>query len=146
MERKWTEVAPLGPQDHGDVGGDAQASDSWGRRFVLPRDEEGLVPVLEVRYFIARKDHLNEGGPRCVRRQVEYMLCTDPYDPGSTEVWSDQAEQDLIGPAAEPTSEDARRMCAEMPPPGLGDWTGAREHGEAVLRRIVLAEARKARA
>ncbi|MEU1761250.1 hypothetical protein [Micromonospora sp. NPDC005652] len=146
MEKRWIEVEPLGPQPSGDVGGDGQVSEAYGRRFALPRNDEEQVPVMDVYYYVGHEDRARADSPLSVQRQVQYTLCTDLADPGSTEVWSDMVYQTLVGPAGEPTDDDARRMCAEMPAPGLGDWTGSRSYGEAVLRRIVLAEANARRA
>ncbi|TWG17350.1 hypothetical protein FHU34_112691 [Micromonospora taraxaci] len=43
---RWSgEVEPLGAHPSGDIGGDAQASDAWSRRFVLPTGEDArLMP------------------------------------------------------------------------------------------------------
>jgi hypothetical protein len=77
----------------GDVGGDNQVGKGWSKRFVRT-DSPGSLLTVSI-YPIGHSE-----GDTCVPRdcrpgqidleaQVEYMICTDPDDPGGTEVWSD---------------------------------------------------------
>jgi len=68
----------------GDVGGDAQLSESFSVRFQR-RDHPGALVTF---YYYAALD-LDDLTTIYVERQGELLACTDPDDPGSTEVWSD---------------------------------------------------------
>lgn len=73
----------------GDVGGDNQVTDAANRRFVakLP---EGNFAVIDV-YAFGTSEEMEEGAyaQRDVTEMTFYTVCTDPTDPGSTEVYSD---------------------------------------------------------
>jgi hypothetical protein len=68
----------------GDVGGDAQLAESFSVRF-WHRDRPGAL--VGYRYYAALD--LDDLVTVYVERQTELLACTDPDDPGSTEVWSD---------------------------------------------------------
>ena len=96
------------------IGGDNQITDSYSVRYLLADDNGTLkaridsdgrkiYAVLTVYvYAAARMDELgnlepdSDGQPVIwLATQVERMLCTNPEDPGSTEVWSDYEYTDL---------------------------------------------------
>jgi hypothetical protein len=68
----------------GDVGGDAQLDESFSVRF-HHRERPGAL--VTYRYYAALD--LDDLVTVYVERQTELLVCTDPEDPGSTEVWSD---------------------------------------------------------
>jgi hypothetical protein len=67
----------------GDVGGDAQVSESFSVRFHR-RDR----PDAMVTYCYYAAVDLDHPATVSVQRQTEYRVCIDPNDPGATEVWS----------------------------------------------------------
>jgi recombination protein RecA len=67
----------------GDVGGDAQLDESFSVRF-HHRDRPGATVTF---YYYAALD-LDDLATVSVERQTE-LACSDPADPGGTEVWSD---------------------------------------------------------
>jgi hypothetical protein len=67
----------------GDIGGDAQVSESFSVRFHY-RDRPGAM----VAYCYYAAIDLHHPATISVERQTEYLVCTDPNDPGGTEVWS----------------------------------------------------------
>jgi len=68
----------------GDVGGDIQATDATSRRFVRT-NASGTFTVLEV-YAYATQE---ENGAIDVQAQLWETVCTDPEDPGSSEIFAD---------------------------------------------------------
>ncbi len=68
----------------GDVGGDAQLDESFSVRF-HHRERPGAL--VTYRYYPALD--LDDLVTVYVERQTELLVCTNPADPGSTEVWSD---------------------------------------------------------
>lgn len=119
---RYTEVDPAGPHVSGDVGGDNQISEAWGRRFYreLP---DGEYAVIDVDFYVEQEGDKEDGGTRlAITRQMHFTRCTDLSDPGSSEVYADVAyvtEQTV----QEPTEALAKGMCAEFDPAGL-DWNG----------------------
>jgi hypothetical protein len=89
-------------QSDGEIGGDYQVGESWSVRFVLrngdyvvagdhPRLPLGsggaTVRPVVTEWWYAEQTNLM--GRHTVTCQREFMLCTDPTEPGDTEVWSD---------------------------------------------------------
>jgi hypothetical protein len=68
----------------GDVGGGAQLDESFSVRFHY-RHRPGVLVTF---YYYAAVD-LDDLTTVCVERQTKLLVCTDPADPGGTEVWSD---------------------------------------------------------
>ena len=88
---RWTKVdAPVA--SGGDVGGDLQATEAYSVRF-LPAEEraDGLHAAFTDYWYGEATGQTHRDGPFRVARQREYLICTDPRDPGSTEVWADYA-------------------------------------------------------
>lgn len=69
-------------QPGGDVGGDHQVSDAYSVRFIRP----DLPGSLITDYWYVERDERD--GSYDVRCQIEFLLCRDPADPGSTELWA----------------------------------------------------------
>jgi hypothetical protein len=68
----------------GDLGGDIQLDESFSVRFHY-RDRPGAL----VTYCYYAATDLDDPASICVEQQTELLVCTDPADPGGTEVWSD---------------------------------------------------------
>jgi hypothetical protein len=104
----------------GDVGGDAQLDGSFSVRF-HHRDRPGAL--VTYRYYAALD--LDDLTTVYVERQTEYLICTDPADPGGSEVWSDYrcatVQRDLgsveAATAAARRAAEAHLACDE-------DWSG----------------------
>ncbi len=104
----------------GDVGGDAQLSESFSVRF-HHRDQPGAM--VTYRYYAAVD--LDDLTTISVERQTELLACTDPADPGSTEQWSDYryaAVQRGFGSVEAATA--AARRAAEAHLACDEDWSG----------------------
>jgi hypothetical protein len=70
-----------GVLDGGTCGGDIQAGNSYAVRFIRPDLPGSMITVTF--YPVA------DCPPGfVVERQVEWLVCEDPADPGGTEVWS----------------------------------------------------------
>ncbi len=112
-----------GVQPGGHVGGDIQRGESFNVRYVRP-DLPGSM-ITRTAYPV-EYDHLP--GEFVVQIQTEWLVCTDPRDPGGTEIWSDCAYDDEGAPIWSSAAEAegaARRAASEM----LGeaeihDWNG----------------------
>jgi hypothetical protein len=115
----------------GDVGGDAQLDESFSVRF-HHRDRPGAL--VTYRYYAALD--LDDLTTIYVERQTEYLVCTDPADPGGTEVWSDSryepVQRDLgsveAATAAAHRAAEAHLACDEDWP-GLPPWESNPEGG-----------------
>jgi hypothetical protein len=94
---QWREVAPVGPQDEGDIGGDIQMGAAWSRRFALRRPD-GQWAMITDSFYAACRDGVNgpvtDESELYVQNQIEWLVCTDLRDPGSTETWSDYEYED----------------------------------------------------
>jgi hypothetical protein len=104
----------------GDVGGDAQLDESFSVRFHHHDHPRALVTF----YYYAALD-LDDLTTVFVEQQTEYMVCTDPSDPGSTELWSDYRYRPVAtgfesveaATAAAKQAAEAHLVCDE-------DWSG----------------------
>jgi hypothetical protein len=109
-ERRYPLIAPAG-----DVGGDQQVSEAYNARWVrqLP---DGRWSVVSRAYYTAESD-----GAKVMLEQTEYMVCTDPGDPGSTEVASSDAY--AVVTSAPPLDEAAVQDAArEAWAPTNAEW------------------------
>jgi hypothetical protein len=119
-----------GVSQGGDIGGDIQASDSWAVRFV--RDDQpagpGSASLVTVTCY-GTEDEENNPGEFGIVREVEYLICTDPDDPGGTELWSEY-EYDDVFPDQDPrTAEEAGCLARDEAEAALNDagelaWNG----------------------
>jgi hypothetical protein len=104
----------------GDVGGDAQLDESFSVRFHHRHHPGALVTY---RYYAALD--LDDLTTVYVERQTELLACTDPADPGGSEVWSDDryetVQHDLgsveAATAAAKRAAEAHLACNEA-------WSG----------------------
>jgi hypothetical protein len=113
----------------GDVGGDAQLDESFSVRF-WHRDRPGAL----VGYCYYAALDLDDLVTVYVERQTELLACTDPADPGGTEVWSDYRYTALEGDfesveaatAAAKRAAEAHLACDEAWS-GLPPWESDEE-------------------
>ncbi len=101
----------------GHVGGDHQVSEAYDARWVrqLP---DGRWSVVTRTFYIAASD-----GATVMLEQTEYVVCTDPGDPGSTEVVSGAAYALVPSrPLDEAGVQDAAREAAA---PTADEWNNA---------------------
>lgn len=82
-----------GVQPGGDVGGDIQRGGSYSVRFVRPDKPGSLITVT----FYAVEYGCPSGF--VVQRQIEWLVCEDPSDPGGTENWSEVVHDDPFSTA-----------------------------------------------
>lgn len=91
----WNEVGTI-DYDSGDVGGDHQIGPASSRRFQLTVDDGTFAVVttyayatLEERVWDGEGNLKEEPEPFLdVEELTESIICTDPDDPGGTEIWS----------------------------------------------------------
>jgi hypothetical protein len=90
----WREIGSL--SNGGDVGGDIQAGRTYARRFTRPAGPREHH-VVDITYVAARDDEFVQGArldEYWVSLYVEYILCTDPQQPGDTEIRGDVRSDD----------------------------------------------------
>ena len=110
---------------NGDCGGDGQRGDSYSVRFRHPDLPNAIITCSAY----AAEDTDRNPGEFFVQVQTEYIICTDPEDPGSTETWSDYSYDDEDGriwDTAGEAEEAARQRAAEE----LGDAESLEWDGE----------------
>jgi hypothetical protein len=105
----------------GDCGGDAEAGeDFYSVGYVRPDRPRSLITVT---FYPVEYDELP--GEFVVQRQVEWLVCEDPADPGGTEVWSDGEHDDVSGTVWD-TAAEAEREAQEFAADALErGWTHA---------------------
>ena len=115
----------------GDVGGDRQASESFSVRF-HHRDHPGVLVTYS---YYAAVDEENLAAIT-VDRETEFMVCTDPADPGGSEVWSAYRHTTLQSgfanlQAATDTANQAAHshLVCEEPWAGRPPWTPEQPEG-----------------
>jgi hypothetical protein len=104
----------------GDVGGDSQASESFSVRFHHRDHPEVLVTYS----YYAAVDEVNPA-TITVERETEYLVCTDPDDPGGSEVWSAYRRTTLPGIfASVPAATNAALQAAQAHLVCEESWAG----------------------
>ncbi len=106
------------PEVHvaGDTGGDIQVGEAYDARWTRPL-EDGLTAMVSRAYYAIREPVTNN---LALERQTEYLACTDPTDPGSTEQWSEYTYEPEYG--FSPTDLGARAAAYGAEPPTDGEW------------------------
>jgi hypothetical protein len=120
-----------GVVSNGDQGGDIQRGDSYSVRFTHPDLPGSLITVS---FYAAEYDE--NPFEFVVQRQVEWMVCEDPSDPGGTEIWSDYSYDDvseLVCYSAADAEQDAREWAEDALGEAwkYGGWDGQPSYGEA---------------
>jgi hypothetical protein len=94
---RWRELAPLGPYDAGEIGGDIQMGAAWTRQFALRRPD-GQWAVITDSFYAACNDGVSgpvtDESELYVQNQIQWLVCTDLSDLGGTETWSDHEYED----------------------------------------------------
>jgi hypothetical protein len=121
----------------GNVAGDRQVSESLSVRF-HHRDHPGVLVTCS--YYAA----VDEQNPPAITvdRETELMVCTDPEDPGGTEVWSGYRWTALqsgfatvqVATDAALRAAQAHLVCQE-PWAGRPSWTPRTRRGHADVDR-----------
>lgn len=107
-----------GVDSNGDCGGDIQRGDSYSVRYVRPDMPGSLITET---YYATEYDSLP--GEFGVQRQVEFMVCEDPADPGGTEIWSEVTYDDVSYLVID-TEAEAEREAREFAEAALDrGWT-----------------------
>ncbi len=109
----WSRVQPA-VCAAGDVGGDAQVGEAWSARWVRALSD-GTFGVVDRAFYVAEVD----GGFPYVERRTEYLICTDPTDPGSSERWSDAVYDTVDGEASDDLAYWAARHAEG---PSVSEW------------------------
>jgi hypothetical protein len=103
----------------GDCGGDVQVSDAFDARWQRQLPDGTTALITRSYYVVADQDGgPTVGGPH-VECQTEYLVCTDPADPGMTEVWADYTYEAL--PTTAGTDDQDARRAAEAARPATDD-------------------------
>ena len=103
-----------GVDSYGDCGGDIQRGDSYSVRFVRPDLPGSLITET---YYAVEYDECP--GEYVVQRQVEFMVCEDPADPGGTEIWSEVTYDD-VSYLVKDTEAEAEQEAREFADAALG--------------------------
>ena len=133
----WTPDG-TGVMPAGDVGGDRQVTEAYSVRYVRPDRPGALVTVS------CYGEDLNADGagpPRyTLTAEVETMRCTDPADPGGTELWSDYTyrtgAEGRYASLAE-LERAARAAAEEHTPAGIG-WDGRAPWEEPAAEPVTM--------
>lgn len=105
MTSVWVEDA-IGICRDGYSGGDYQLTEEWSRRFhrVAP---DGTHAQFTITTYV---EQLSEWEEPLVCERVELLRCTDPEDPGGSEVWSEYLYDYPLAYAWQQTDEGARDL------------------------------------
>lgn len=139
----WREDGPeLMETDAGDIAGDTQAGASYSRRYVFG-PVEGRYLVVDDYTYVERWGQLDGVDPDPeypygVGEVTHYAVCTDPDEPGGTEVSADvqHGEGSVFGyKTAEEADEKARSMIRRAGLWTVEDYDPTAELRVGVLRR-----------
>jgi hypothetical protein len=115
----------------GEVGGDRQVSELFSVRF-HHRDHRGVLVTYS--YYAAVDPE--DPAAITVERQTEFMVCTDPADPGGSEVWSAYRTTTLqsgfptVQAATDAACQAAQaHLVCEEPWAGRPPWTPEQQEG-----------------
>lgn len=112
----WQRREPAIFDGDGQPGGECQISEAYSARWTHPL-EGGLHAVVTRYYYVSDGD----GHDLHVEEETEYLACTDPSDPGSTEQAADYGYRTV--PCRGPFDDAAARTAAEQAPePTVAEW------------------------
>lgn len=106
---EWTRCTPEASQG-GNCGGDVQVGDVWDARWSRPLDD-GTTAMVTRSFYPAK-----QGCQKWLERRTEYLICSDPADPGGTETWSELSFGDLRADL------DAKQEALSATAPTDADW------------------------
>jgi len=131
LPEQWMEMAPLGVQKAGDVGGDAQVSEAFSRRWVMRR-RVGDWAVFTATFYVALvPPSAGADQPRVVEVMEDYEIAEDLHDLDGSQTFAETRYRGLVG---EPTEEHAR-LLAEQMNAGRVQWTGSEFYGHFIPLR-----------
>lgn len=112
----WQRREPAIFDGDGQPGGDLQTSEAYSVRWTRPI-ENGLYAFVTRYYYVAAED----GGSTRIEEQTEYLVCTDPSEPGGTEQTADYGYRTVPWPG--PFDDAAARAAAgRAPEPTVAEW------------------------
>jgi len=117
----WT-ADGTGVQPGGDAGGDIQAGQSYSVRY--RRADRPWAMITRTAYPARVPDR---SGVFVVRVETEWLVSTDPLDPGRTETWSECVHDDEpdIYPSAADAEKAAVRVATDLLDDGCSqNWDG----------------------
>lgn len=129
--RNWQQT-PDGVQLGGDVGGDIQITEAFAVTYRnLKELEEGLYSLITVYFYgVSYKETPDTTKPHDIIGMLEYMVCTDPTDPGGTEKWSGYNEVKISGIKYAALEKTAKRYAEALKPNAVEcdgfEWPGKR--------------------
>lgn len=121
----WERQEPLAAPA-GDVGPDNQVGAAYNARWVAPL-VDGTFAVITRTYYL-----VNAGGTIIAERDDEYLYCTDPADPGSTEIGSDGAVSQIED--YDPSTETPQSLAEESFHPEPGEWDDFAPNGAPAVK------------
>jgi hypothetical protein len=111
-----------GVQPGGDVAEDIQAGESYSIRY--RRSDRRCAMITRTAYPAEVAGHQ---GVFFVQVRTEWLICSNPLDPGGTEIWSESITDDepgIYGSAVE-AEVAARQIAADLLDDGAShDWDG----------------------
>lgn len=112
----WVRVDPL-VHEAADAGGDDQISPVAYEARWQAKLTDGTFALITRYFYVIDRD-----GRVFVEEQTEYLVCTDPSDPGSTEINAEYTynEVEHDGPINEHT--DVKTLAFHAEAPGLDEW------------------------
>lgn len=111
-----------GVRPGGDVGGDVQAGESYSVRYRRP--DRPYAMITRTAY---PAEAAEQQGMFFVQVQTEWLVCSDPLDPGGTEVWSESTTDDepRTYTSAKEAGLAAREIATSLLSDGAShDWDG----------------------
>jgi hypothetical protein len=123
----WIRVLPEAVPG-GQHGGDRGVSDAVSSRWIKPIDDK-LWAVVTCAFYVASETDDLDDGPFVIECESEYLVCTDPFQPGDTEEWAD-SRYTLIGGIAGPDGADGALVEAveQAEAPHDEEWNEYAEH------------------
>jgi hypothetical protein len=119
----FTEVAPLGPQPAGGVGGDYQSTEAYSRRFAAPL-ADGTYAMITINVFgefydADQRELRKPAGPHVLTSLTEYMVTTDTADLSVSLIGGDLVYARInVGVLNSPVTDgQAHAACAALPVP-----------------------------
>jgi hypothetical protein len=117
---QWRELGTSMPLPGGDVGGDAQDSEAYTRRFGLVR-RDGNWAVVTVYFYVMDMISAHLGTEIFLERQVKLMVAKDVHDLGGTEIIADYKHDRVLD---HPITEQGALLAAAAFDSRTIEWDG----------------------
>jgi hypothetical protein len=131
------------PKDYDEVNAERQAGNVYSVRYALPEPVDGIHALVTVGFYCEDEWELcgqpSDGTDTCLSKPpparerfkvgqwVEFMRCTDPQDPGSSQVWADCLYRSSWFSRAEQFSDEQMRALMANFNPKWIYWDGVEE-------------------